>query len=246
MDVFGGSRPLILDQQRIPSDLRVVVLAPHPDDFDAIGVTMRHLHRNGNCIDVAVMTRGVSGVSDGFAGASTSEDKTAIREAEQRASCTFFGLPPDRLTFLRLPDTRDGGSERPEDVAGVRAFLEGARPDLVFLPHGNDTNATHRRVNGLLRRLAAEADLHVLACLNRDPKTIEMRQDLYALFGPEDAAWKGELLRYHASQHQRNLVTRGHGIDEQVLKMNRRTALEAGRPAAWAEAFELEELGGTG
>jgi len=32
---------------------RVLVLAPHPDDFDAIGVTLRFLHKRGNSIFVA-------------------------------------------------------------------------------------------------------------------------------------------------------------------------------------------------
>jgi LmbE family N-acetylglucosaminyl deacetylase len=40
----------------MPPTLNLVVLAPHPDDFDAIGATMKYFHGNGNRIDVAVAT----------------------------------------------------------------------------------------------------------------------------------------------------------------------------------------------
>jgi len=214
---------------------RVAVLAPHPDDFDAIGVTMRNLHRKGHHIELAVLTGGANGVPDGFGGATTAEDKARVREAEQRASCAFFGLPENQLTFLRL--TGDG-----TDHTKVREFLERVRPELVFLPHGNDSNATHRRVYALLRVVAKDIELKAEAFLNRDPKTIAMRHDLLTFFGPKDAAWKGELLRHHASQHARNMEERGHGIDERVLAVNRRVAEEAGRPRDFAEAFEIERL----
>jgi hypothetical protein len=46
------------------------VPAPHPDDFDAIGCTLRYLHRQGHVIHVAVLTAGaltalVAGVAVG-------------------------------------------------------------------------------------------------------------------------------------------------------------------------------------
>ena len=44
-----------------------------------------------------------------------------------------------------------------------------------------------------------------------------MRYDFYTAFGPEEAEWKATLLRFHSSQHQRNLNTRGKGFDERIL-----------------------------
>ena len=79
-----------------------------------------------------------------------------------------------------------------------------------------------------------------MALLNRDPKTIEMRQDVYSVFGEAEALWKGTLLRFHQTQHQRNLRTRQHGFDERILRVNRQTARELGGAAAYAEVFELE------
>ena len=65
--LLGKTRPLFLRTLHLPPTLRVVVLAPHPDDFDAIGITMRTLRDNGNRIDVVVLTSGASGVDDDFA-----------------------------------------------------------------------------------------------------------------------------------------------------------------------------------
>jgi LmbE family N-acetylglucosaminyl deacetylase len=214
---------------------RVAVLAPHPDDFDAIGVTMRRLHQKGDRIELAVLTGGANGVLDGFGGAYTPLEKALIREAEQRASCAFFGLPEERLSFLRLEG-------EPTDQPRVREFLDRGRPDMIFLPHGNDANATHRRVYALLRAVAGESGLAARVFLNRDPKTIAMRHDLLTFFGPDDAAWKGELLRHHASQHARCLARYDRGLDERVLAVNRQVATEAGRPGEYAEAFEIEQL----
>ena len=97
-----AERPLQLTQLPLSAPLTLVVLAPHPDDFDAIAVTLRYFHQRGDTIHLAVLTTGASGVEDGYAGAYTAVDKAALREQEQAASCAFFGLPPERLSFLRL------------------------------------------------------------------------------------------------------------------------------------------------
>jgi LmbE family N-acetylglucosaminyl deacetylase len=235
------TRPLFFRTLHVPAALRVLVLAPHPDDFDAIGITLRTLQENGNLIDVAVLTSGASGVEDDFAPQLTPERKAAIREEEQRTSCLFFGLPPERLTFLRLAEDAQGHLEDSgQNLSRLKAYWDTHLADLVFLPHGNDTNAGHQRTYRLFRRLIAVEPRSPLAFLNRDPKTIDMRQDVYTVFGESEALWKGELLRCHQTQHARNLRTRRHGFDERILRVNRQTASELGAAAAYAEVFELE------
>jgi LmbE family N-acetylglucosaminyl deacetylase len=206
-------------------------MAPHPDDFDVIAVTLRFFHQRGDHVSVAVLTAGVSGVDDGFAGARTADDKAAIREAEQRASCTRFGLPPSDLVFLRLGDGPDGGR--------VRAELERASPDIVFLPHPNDSNPTHRRTHTLVTAALRELGMSPLLCLGEDPKTLGMRRDLLMPLTEADEEWKGELLRCHASQQARNLRTRGAGLDTRILEVNRAAALALGVAERSVEAFEL-------
>jgi len=220
------------------------VLAPHPDDFDAVAVTLRHFRDNGNPIAVAVATGGASGVEDGFRGATSDTAKVAFREEEQRASCRLFGLPEALLNFLRLREGSDGHPlDSAENFALVRDWLVAQQPDLVFLPHGNDTNDGHRRCYDFFRRTALAEKLTLVACLNRDPKTIAMRDDLITAFGAEEAAWKGELLRCHQSQHQRNLHTRGHGFDDRIFNVNRQFSAALGCGAEFAETFELEGYG---
>jgi LmbE family N-acetylglucosaminyl deacetylase len=240
-DWLGTARPACLNALAIPSDLRVAVLAPHPDDFDAVGVTLRLFQRNGNRIELAVLTSGASGVEDGFCSPPSREEKARVREDEQRASCRFFGLPLERLTFLRWAEDGTGGlADRRANCGAIRRYLLEWAPQIVFLPHGNDTNRDHRLVWSMARRAASESGLSVAAFLIRDPKTVAMRVDAYTAFGEEEAGWKARLLRFHRSQQERNLNTRKKGFDDRILGVNRQAAKELQITAPCAEAFELE------
>ncbi|HWV18834.1 MAG TPA: PIG-L family deacetylase [Rhodocyclaceae bacterium] len=221
-----------------PRGQRIAVLAPHPDDFDAIAVTLRYFHARGDEIHLAVLTAGASGVESTYPGAADDAAKGILREAEQRASCAAFGLPAERVTFLRL-----AASEliyNAASIAAVRDWLLPLHAGLVFMPHGNDSNATHRNTYALFSAVAQQAGLTLSALLNQDAKTVAMRHDLYLPFDAQTADWKAGLLRLHATQHQRNLNTRGQGFDERVLAVNRGTAATLGLQAEFAEAFELE------
>ena len=224
----------------LKNDSRVLVLGPHPDDFDAIAVSMRLLHKGGAHIAVAVMTSGASGVEDCFVPEACDLAKARIREEEQRESVRFFGLPDDRLFFLRLAEGSDGHMrEDEENLNALRQVVHGNRPDAICMPHGNDTNLDHQRAFRMVEMIAAETTPPVRLLLNRDPKTVSMRHDLVMPFDERDAVWKAELLRFHKSQHQRNLNMRGHGFDARILDFNRRIAAEVGAGAPYAELFEL-------
>jgi len=243
-DLWEGKRPLLLPSVHFSSNLRVLALAPHPDDFDAVGVTMRMFRQNGNAIHVIVVCSSPGGVEDSFCSAPTAETKAAIREKEQRESCKFFGLPPTHLIFLRLREDEEGFlAETEVNFARIKQCLMEVRPDLVFLPHGNDTNLGHRRTCEMARRTALEAGRPITAFLNRDPKTIDMQLDAYTPFGEQEAQWKAKLLRCHRSQHQRNLNTRGHGFDDRILNVDRENAQKSLGLDGYAEIFELQRWG---
>ena len=227
-----------------PQTLSLLILAPHPDDFDAIGVAMRYFKENGNPLFVAVATSGASGVEDTFCSPPSWEFKSNVREKEQRESCEFFGLPKDHLKFFRLEEDEAGHPlNNGSNLDCVRWCLMDRRPVLVFLPHWHDTNLGHQRVYDMLRQASLSAGYPLAALLNRDPKTIHMRCDVYLGFGEEEAAWKGKLLRFHRSQHQRNLNHRGHGMDERILEVDKDSAKACSIDMPYAEVFELEFFG---
>ena len=236
----AGAGPRSLRALAWRSTLQVLVAAPHPDDFDAIAVTLRHLHAQGHSLHVAVLTSGAGGVDDGFGGARDDAAKAALREQEQRASCGRFGLPPQALEFLRMWQP---GAPDVDDLAPLRAWMAARRPDLLFMPHGNDSNRTHRRTFEAVLAVAAEQRMQAWALLNQDAKTAQMRVDLFLDFGEEEAAWKANLLRCHASQQARNLRTRGTGFDARVLQVNRQAAQALGSALPYAEVFEALRLG---
>lgn len=240
---FPEPRPIRLDARPWPSSGRVGVLAPHPDDFDAAGLLLRRLDAAGLDIRLWVLSSSANGVEDGFCDPPTPGTKAALREDEQRASCRFFGLAGDRYEFLRLAVDEPGGYLR-DDTANrgiLAAKMAPFDPDIVLLPNGNDTNPDHRLVHAWWKRLKGELGLGAAALLIRDPKTVEARDDAFFPFGEAEAAWKAELLRFHRSQHQRNLNTRGHGFDERILRVNRESAKRLGLDEPYAESFEIEE-----
>lgn len=125
----------------------------------------------------------------------------------------------------------------------MRAYLQARCPDLVLLAHGNHSNRTHRRTFENFDAIAVAEVLRVPVCLNLDAKTVAMRPDLYMFFDEEDAAWKVQLLRFHRSQRERNLKSRGQGLDQRMLSVNRLAAIEATGTKPYAEVFEVRVYG---
>jgi LmbE family N-acetylglucosaminyl deacetylase len=241
-EFFSGPRPLHLEALDLPRGWRIVVLAPHPDDFDAVGVTLRHFAGRGHDIRLLILSSSANGVEDEFCSPPTLQAKAACREAEQRASCRFFGLPDDRFEFLRLPVDEPGGFllDYVEAYSRVQERLESLSAEIVLLPHGHDTNPDHRLASLWWTRFAGALRRPAIAWLTRDPKTVFLRDDAVLPFDEAAALWKAELLRFHKSQHHRNLVRRGHGIDERILRVNRESARRLGLAEPYAETFELE------
>ena len=236
----SGNHPCSLRYGGMCKTRKLLVVAPHPDDFDAMGVTLKFLSDNGNYLHVIVACTG-SGVEDSYCPGATLADKAQLREKEQRNSARFFGLPENSLTFLHLEnDAEDKALDITENLDKSEKLILLQNPDIIFLLHGNDTNSAHRVIYCLGRQIALRSRLSLALLLIRDPKTISMRPDLYFPFGEAAAGWKAELLRCHGSQQQRNLNTRGYGFDERILKLNRQIARELSLDEPYAESFELE------
>ena len=241
---------------RFPTDATVLVLAPHPDDPESVSITCRVLMRLGCDFWVTIVTLSPSGVEDKYAQPyhnntpiPLKDIKIEIRKREQALATERFGLPPDRLAFLGIDE--DEGLDALSVSAKIKDHLLAIAPDIVIIPIGKDLNRTHARVYRVFREHARDLTLKkekpVVALYNEDPKTVEIRSDLFVLFGEESAEWKRALLRMHDSQQQRNMNSSSMGFDERILGMNHLSykRLQEMLPytqssARYSEVFEIE------
>lgn len=219
---------------------RLLVTAPHPDDFDAISITLRCLVEAGHELYAVVAQTG-SGIDKVYGAGMTQQDRIQLRNSEQQASFAFFGLPEDHYRILALENALDDQVDYTDNnIQVLETFVQEIKPDILFMPHGNDTNRAHRDMCRMMRGIAKRMVWPITLMLNSDVKTVDMRKDYYIAFGKDEAAWKGHLLRHHDSQHQRNLRDREHGFDDRVLMLNGRTAQGLNIAQPYAESFEIE------
>jgi len=254
--VWGGLEDVLMRKVCLPTCGRVLVLSPHPDDPESVAITCRLLMRSGCDIWYTIVCMSPSGVEDDYAHRSQNSDsislgdkKIEIRRREQTRSAEMFGLRAGRLAFLFIEEDEKIDSRK--NQARIKDHLESVAPDIVIMPIGKDPNQMHAWVYQVFRKYARDLPLKrgkpILALYNEDPKTTEIRRDLFVLFDEEGADWKGALLKIHDSQQQRNIHNRGMGFDARILRVNRlswrrlseisTSALLSGK---YAEVFELE------
>jgi len=240
LDAFRASKTLEINAELFTPGMRILNLAPHPDDFDVAAVTFRRMVTAECDIQLSVLTSGAAGVLDSYCQPPTWEKKSTTREGEQLKSCARFGLPPEQVDFLRIPEADDG--ELLEDEYTRMIFREQFRqynPDVLVIPHGSDSNSGHRRTYRLVMEQINHLNHPVALFCCLDPKTLEIDPNGYTWFGDSEADWKRSLLRCHDSQQQRNLDTRGVGFDDRILTLNAESGNKYGSVAPYVEAFEV-------
>jgi len=254
--LWSEGEKVSFNKVQVPRFGKVLALGPHPDDPETVAITCRLLMQSGCDIWYAIASLSPSGVEDEYAqirqnrdSISLKEKKGKIRQKEQTQSAEMFGLIQDRLAFLGMEEDKE--IDTPKNLARIRDHLESVEPDIVMMPIGKDPNQTHAWVYQAFRKCAKNLTLKtekpIVALYNEDPKTIEIRKDLFVLFGEKGADWKGALLKIHDSQQERNIHRRGMGFDERILHMNHlswkhlvETSLWLGSSAQYAEVFEIE------
>ena len=142
----------IMDGLTVPSERRVLVISPHPDDAPiSLGGTMAMLSPRCKVV-TAVMTTG----HRSFIYGTQRSERIAIREAEVVKESRILGADP---RFLRLPfyDSNYEVSER--DIGGLGALVAELDPNWVFMPHARDSHPAHIAS----RRIAVEVLRRFLA-----------------------------------------------------------------------------------
>jgi len=245
---------------------KVLMLAPHPDDAEAVGVTLKMFAGAGCEVLYKIACLSPGGVDDEFALAAAEREglgfkgphelaqyKKALRRSEQLESARRAGFLGQEPEFLDLEEDPGGRLVESEANAGAfAAVLADEAPDAALMPIGEDTNIDHVLVCRWFRRAAAEfaagRGRPILGLYNRDPKTLRITEQLAVPFDEVSARWKAELLALHRSQQERNLAQRGHGLDERILRINRPAwervkkslAAEQAAKYSYAEVFQLE------
>ncbi|MEA1997635.1 MAG: hypothetical protein U9N45_08335 [Gemmatimonadota bacterium] len=243
-----------------PDNGRVAALGPHPDDPESVAITSRTMASEGCRVSYVIDCLSPSGVTDGYAleaarrtGLKPVDDlgphKKELRRAEQTASAKLAGFVEEPPVFLELEEDKRGSMIASEaNARTIGGALAAIDTDIVLLPHGEDTNIDHalnwRYFRESAMRLAATRGRPLVGLYNRDPKTVRMTEMLVVPFDEEAARWKGELLKTHRTQHERNLEQRGHGFDYRILDLNRETwqRLKAQINAPWTEGFAFAEV----
>jgi LmbE family N-acetylglucosaminyl deacetylase len=124
--------------------LRILVIAPHPDD-DIIGCggTIARLINQGNQVTIVYMTSGDAYAFGAYFDLSHLEDRlavSALREREARSAANILGT--DDLIFLRYSDGYL--TETSDSVLRLAEIIRIKKPDFIYCPHNLDQHKDHK------------------------------------------------------------------------------------------------------
>ena len=118
--------------------MRVLVIAPHPDDevLGCGGVMARHV-ADGDEVHVVVVGRGVP---EKF-----SDEAVAISRRELDAAHRVLGV--SSVCYLDFPVPRLDAVPQHELADRLNELLQELRPTVIYVPHHGDIHADHRQVH---------------------------------------------------------------------------------------------------
>jgi LmbE family N-acetylglucosaminyl deacetylase len=117
--------------------MKVLVIAPHPDDeVLGSGGTMHRLAGEGHEVTVAIVTKGWAPLFR----------ESQVDQVRNEAKAANESLSAGNLVFMDLPVTRLHALERHELNAAFDKLVTTERPELVFLPFPGDRHEDHRQV----------------------------------------------------------------------------------------------------
>jgi glucosamine-6-phosphate deaminase len=171
--VLGRLDSRIVSKQELPSNKKIMVLSPHPDDdVISVGGTIKHLNEKRNDVTIIYMVSGNIAVrnedviqyldehknEDGkLKSAVKSGDieseklfklKTKVRESEAKKAAGTLDVPEKDLIFLRSPFYETGLIIKREitqsDWQPLVEIFEKEKPDIIVVPgESADPHGTH-------------------------------------------------------------------------------------------------------
>jgi LmbE family N-acetylglucosaminyl deacetylase len=125
--------------------MKVLVLAPHPDDesIGCGGAVCLHAQA-GDSVAAVFLTSGEKGLPN-----LARDEAWRIREAEAHEAAEILGIA--KLHFLRGADGALAG-EVAEIAATLRPILQSEKPNLVYLPHIGEWHPDHKAATPILQR----------------------------------------------------------------------------------------------
>jgi LmbE family N-acetylglucosaminyl deacetylase len=201
-------------RERLASNERIMVVAPHPDDESIAtgGVLLRAASVHAP-VRVLYMTDGEDNPWAQRATEGnwriTSEDRRrwgARRRREALDALACLGIPPEAVGFLQFADQRltsllvDGVDE---PVRRLAEEIASWKPTVLFVPSLEDRHPDHSATSVIaqlaLARLECDAQPEVFTYTVHAPRGYERRGRLLALSSPERDA-KEQAILSHASQ----------------------------------------------
>lgn len=160
----------------------VLLFSPHPDDECIAGGLALRLRREAGARVINVpMTFG------------SRADRRAARREELARACRHLGFD------LAEP----AGLEGVASPGQIASLLNEHRPRLICFPHAEDGNATHERVNRLVRAALPLADVDCLLAETEFWRPMR-RPNAMVELSVDDLAWLVEALSLHAGEVARN------------------------------------------
>ena len=127
--------------------MKVLVVAPHPDDESiGCGGTVRLHVERGDRVDVVFLTSGELGLEE-----LAPDTALKVREEEAEEAAAVLGI--NRLTFLRHPDwfVDDVGDAVRDDLVRL---IEADAPDRVLHPHAGEAHPDHAAAARIVDRVS--------------------------------------------------------------------------------------------
>lgn len=148
----AAERLPVRDLDALTAGKGLVVVAPHPDDESlGCGGVMAAARARGQAVAVVIVSDGCG--SHTHSALYPPEKLRALREQETRDAVAALGVPPEAVTFLRLPDAGvpSSGPEAEAAAARIAGVANRIGAGAVCVTWGHDPHCDHQAAAAIVR-----------------------------------------------------------------------------------------------